>query len=91
MTSREFAAIILGICVGVTFAYETSSAISSDKLSLADANSALSASGGLAGKVFAVGDNRYVVRRSRLTGKKGNVFIGEIEIEPLPKHVGGAR
>lgn len=63
----------------------------SDKLSLADANSALSASGGLAGKVFAVGDNRYVVRRSRLTGKKGNVFIGEIEIEPLPKHVGGLR
>lgn len=64
-----------------------SASIMSEPLALATANEVLSASGGLVGNVFAKGDNRYVIRRTRLIGKKGsNIFIGEIEIEPLPKH-----
>ncbi len=57
----------------------------SERLTLDRANAALTASGGMVGKIFAVGDNRYQVRRSRLTGQRGNVFTGEIEIVPLQK------
>jgi hypothetical protein len=59
----------------------------SSPLTLAQANAALRASGGMVGNVFAVGENRYLVQRSQLVAKKGSdVFIGEIEIKPLPKN-----
>lgn len=60
----------------------------SDPLTLADANAALAAQGGMVGNIFAVGDNRYLVSRSRLIGKRGSdVFVGEVEITRLPKHL----
>lgn len=59
----------------------------SDSLALRAANAALSEAGGFVGKVFAVGENRYVIRRSQVVRRtRRNVFEVEIEVTPLPKH-----
>lgn len=77
--------VLVGFFFG--FMVSVSTAAISDSLSVAAANQALASAGGMVGNIFAVGENRYQVMRSRITGKRGeNVFIGEIEIHPLPKH-----
>ncbi len=76
-----------GFLLGIVCFYAHSEGIISTTLSLSQANAALAQAGGMVGNVFAVGDNRYLVKRSRIVDKKSpNVFIGEIEITPLPRH-----
>lgn len=78
---KFFIGLFLGLAISASYA------AGSDSLSVAAANYALASAGGMVGNIFAVGENRYQVVRSRITGKRGEtVFIGEIEIHPLSKH-----
>jgi hypothetical protein len=62
--------------------------IMSPSISIEHAKAMLAARGGV-GTIFADGDNRYLISRIEPSGTlKRNVFTIEIEITPLPKHVG---
>jgi hypothetical protein len=57
-------------------------------LSLERARLLVSAMGLNVGKVFPDDENRYMVSRVESTSRRPNVFLVEIEITRLPRHIG---
>jgi hypothetical protein len=62
--------------------------IMSPSISIEHAKAMLAARGGV-GTIFADGDNRYLISSVEPVGMpRRNVFTVQIEITPLPKHIG---